>query len=178
MGCCDERIDWQAYVDGDLSLDQALSLESHLARCDDCRAELDRLYAVEEAVETWPLVDEPALMTERVMERVRRTRPVPPRFRLRWLDLGISLAGGGLLFAAMLFWRWLVLARLNSFYFPGGRVLEMLCLEGLLAVRRLLEASVSAWWLLLVSVVLAIGLVFAAWRDVAPQRRKGFFGGV
>ena len=85
MCCLDKQMELQAYVDGDLKPEQTALLEAHLAGCDDCRADLARLQAVVAALETWPLVDEPAETAARVMARVR-PRSTPPRFRLHWRD--------------------------------------------------------------------------------------------
>ena len=91
MHCLDAQPDLGAYVDGELSPERATFLEQHLAGCDECRAELARLRAVVDAMETWPLVPEPARLRARVMAQVR-PRPTLPRFRVHWSDLAISLA--------------------------------------------------------------------------------------
>ncbi|MEJ2559536.1 MAG: zf-HC2 domain-containing protein [Anaerolineae bacterium] len=101
MRCLDVQAELEAYADGELGLERSALLETHLASCRACQAELARLQAVAAALETWPLVMEPAQFTAQVMARVR-PRPAQPRFRLRWSDLLVSLVGAGLAVAAIL----------------------------------------------------------------------------
>ena len=169
MGCYDTQMDLQAYVDGDLAPEQVALLEEHLTGCDDCRAELARLRTVMEALETWPLVVEPAQLTARVMAQVK-PRPAPPCFRLRWGDLAISLAGAGLAFAAILFLHRLSRAYQGTLY--GSMLalrLEVLRLEGMLAIRRLAMEGAVVWWPLFVGVALGIVLAVFAW-DLTRRR--------
>jgi len=75
MRCFKVRAELETYADGELSPERSALLERHLAGCEGCRAELARLQAVVAALETWPLVAEPAQLAERVMARLR-PRPV------------------------------------------------------------------------------------------------------
>ena len=59
-----------------------------------------------DALETWPLMAEPAYLKARVMAKVQ-PHPALPRSRVHWSDLAISLAGAGLTFALTLLWRYL-----------------------------------------------------------------------
>ncbi|MDY7075562.1 MAG: zf-HC2 domain-containing protein [Chloroflexota bacterium] len=180
MRCLDVRAKLQVYVDGELSLEQAALLERHLAGCEDCRAEMTRLQAVMAALETWPLVVEPADLTTRVMAQVR-ARPVAgdvepvtlPRFRLRWSDFAISLGGAGLVFVVMLGWRYLASSDVARLYCLQMYLhLEMLQLEALLMIRRLVQPGVVIWGPLLGGVVLVITLVIALW-SLAGRERGG-----
>jgi hypothetical protein len=75
MRCFDVQAELETYIDGELSPERTALLEGHLVDCEGCRAELARLQAVVAALETWPLVAEPAQLTARVMARLR-PRPV------------------------------------------------------------------------------------------------------
>lgn len=177
MRCFDVQVELQAYVDGELSPEQAALLEHHLAICGSCRAELARLQVVVTALKTWPLVAEPAQLTARVMACVR-PRPVVsaveppalPAFRLRWSDFAISLAGAGLAFVAMLAWRHLASTDLAYLYRAQMYLrLEMLRLEALLLLQHLARIGAVTWWLVLVGVTLVTALVITVWeRGVFP----------
>lgn len=162
MRCLDVEMELQAYVDGELSPERAVVLEQHLTACDACRAKVARLRAVVVALKTWPLVAEPARLTARVMAQVR-LRPALPRFRLGWSDFVISLGGAGLAFAAMLVWRHL--APTSLAYLPHYTQivlqLEILRLEALLQIQRLVETGAIAWGL--VGVMLTTALALAVW---------------
>ena len=170
MHCLDVQVELQTYVDGDLSPERAVLLERHLASCDSCHAKLTSLQAVVTALETWPLVVEPADLTAQVMARVR-SRPALPAFRLRWSDFAISLAGAGLVFVAVLAWRYLAPAALDYPLYPQIVLwLEMLRLEALLTIQRMARAGTATWGLLLGSVMLMTILVIAAWNLTAWER--------
>jgi len=160
--CLKVQLESEAYLDGELDPARATYLERHLAECDECRAELARLQAVVEALETWPLVSEPAGLTARVMAHVR-SRPALPRFRLRWSDLAISLAGSGLVFVVMLLWHYLSSADRTSLYrLQMYLQLDMLRLEAKLWIQHLIENGTVVWGLLsLVGVALIIAITFA-----------------
>ena len=164
MRCFDVQVELQAYVDGELSPERAALLRRHLAICDSCRAELARMQVVVTALETWPLVAEPAQLTARVMAQVR-PRPALPTFRLRWSDFAISLAGAGLAFGAMLAWRHLASTNLTHLY-HAQMVLrpEMLQLKVLLLLQRLVRAGTVTWGLLLVGATLVAVLALAVWE--------------
>ena len=169
MRCFDVQVELQAYVDGELSPERAALLERHLADCDGCRAELARMQIVMTALETWPLVAEPAQLTARVMARVR-PRPALPAFRLRWSDFAISLAGAGLAFGAMLAWRHLASTSLAHLYHAQMVLrLEMLQLKVLLLMPRLVRAGAVTWGLVLVGGALVTALALAVGeRGVFP----------
>jgi len=183
----------QAYVDGELGPERTALLEQHLAGCDGCRAELTRLRAVVTALETWPLVAEPAELTARVMARVGprpvvspstalraglRTGvaepPALPAFRFRRSDFVVSLAGAGLAFATVLAWRYLAPAGLTYLHHTQMVLwFAMLRLESLLLIQRLVRASVATWGLLLGGVTLTAALALVMW-DLAVWERGVF----
>jgi hypothetical protein len=196
MRCFDVQVELEAYVDGELSQERTALLEQHLAGCEGCRAELARLQAVVAALESWPLVAEPAELTARVMARVRtrpgvspsaslpstmlgtgRTgvgdSPVLPGFRIHWSDLAISLAGASLVFAVTLLWRYLTSTDLAYLYRAQMSLrLEMLRLEVMLLLRQCLaRTSVATWELTLVGVALVTALALVMW-DLAVWRRE------
>ena len=104
MRCLDAQTALGTYVDGELDPEQAGHLEAHLAGCAECRVELAYLQVAEEAIETWPLITEPADFTAQVMAQVK-PRLEKPRFRLRWSDVAISLAGAGMAAIALPLWQ-------------------------------------------------------------------------
>jgi anti-sigma factor RsiW len=195
MRCFEVQGELEAYVDGELSRERTALLEQHLASCEGCRAELARLRAVVAALESWPLVAEPAELTARVMAQVRlrpgvgpsaalpstmlgtgRTgaggSPVLPGFRIHWSDLAISLAGASLVFAATLLWRYLTSTDLAYLYRTQMYLrLEMLRLEVLLLRQCLARTSVATWGLALVGVALAAALALVM-GDLAVGRRE------
>jgi anti-sigma factor RsiW len=166
MRCPDVQMALEAYVDGELSAEQAASLKQHLAGCRECRIELARLQAVMAALETWPPVAEPVQLTDQIMRQVR-SRPTPPAFRLRWSDLAISTAGAGFVFAAMLCWRDLTATDWSQLYRTQMSLhLEMLRLEALLQARRLLATiaiTPAGELVAAVGVVLIVALILLAW---------------
>jgi len=148
------------------------------------------------ALESWPLVAEPAELTARVMAQVRprpgvspsaplpstmlgtgRTgagsSPVLPGFRIHWSDLAISLAGASLVFAATLLWRYLTSTDLAYLYRAQMSLrLEMLRLEVMLLLRQCLaRTSAATWGLTLVGVALVTALALVMW-DLAVWRRE------
>jgi predicted anti-sigma-YlaC factor YlaD len=174
MRCRDVHTELEAYVDGELSPERSALLEAHLASCRACQAELARLQAVAAALETWPLVMEPAQFTAQVMARVR-PRPAQPRFRLRWSDLVISLVGAGLAVAAILLGRYLAPAGL-AYLHPAQTYLrlELLQLDLLLSIQRLIRTNLVTWGLLLAGVTSLIVLTLTVW-DLLVGKRGPFF---
>lgn len=167
MRCFDVQVELEAYVDGELSPERLALLERHLTGCEGCQAELAYLQEVVAALETWPLVAEPAQLTARVMARVR-PRPVLPGFRIRWSDLAISLTGAGLTFAAALLWRYLARTSQVSLYCTQMYLrLETLRLEVLFLTQCLARTGATTWGLMLVGIVLVTALTFAVWERKA-----------
>jgi hypothetical protein len=190
MRCFDVQVELEAYVDGELSQERAALLERHLAGCEGCRAELARLQAVVAALETWPLVAEPAQLTARVMAQVRqrpgvsaacvephrRVEPsVLPGFRIHWSDLAISLAGASLVFAVALLWRYLASTNLAYLYCTQVYLrLEMLRLEVMLLLTQCLaRTNTATWGLMLVGVTFVTALSLVAW-DLTVWKREAF----
>jgi hypothetical protein len=63
-----------AHLDGELSADEAATVEAHLADCDACRAELDATRVVREKVRAAPAVDPPVGFYERLVRTRRWSR--------------------------------------------------------------------------------------------------------
>ncbi len=173
--CTDVRAALQAYVDGDLSPEQAAALKRHLAGCSSCRAELARAQAVVTALKTWPLVPEPPQLTGRIMAQVS-PRLDAPRFRLHWSDLVISLSGAALVFGAMLLWRGLLST--DQAYLCAARIAlraHVLRLEALRLLQRLSHAAVPGWgWLSLAGGACVLVLALGIWGRVPlPTQRRG-----
>ena len=63
-------------LDGELSPGDQAALEDHLARCTDCRAEWDRLQAVEQLLREAPITPPSAGFTGRVLARLDRRRRI------------------------------------------------------------------------------------------------------
>ena len=166
----DTRASLQAYADGELSPERAAHLERHIAGCAECQAEWARLQAVTQALESWPLVTEPAHLAASVMARVR-ARPAPPRFRHRWSDLAISVMGGGLAFATALVVRYLSASVLGGA--RGAQVLlqwERLRLHILRLTPRLTRIDPAAWGMAFFGLALCTALGLLLW-DMAAWRR-------
>ncbi len=173
MHCFDVQLELEAYADGELEPEQAALLELHLVNCGACRAELARLQTVVEALESWPLVVEPARLTNRIMAQVS-TRPTMPHFRLRWSDLAISLAGGGLVFVVA--FAWLRLSTTGTTYLQYKQMalrLEMLRLEAQLMMQRLSRIDDVTWGLVFFGAALAAVLAVAVWSQVALYFSNG-----
>jgi predicted anti-sigma-YlaC factor YlaD len=174
MRCLDVQAELEAYLDGELGLDRSARVERHLASCRACQAELARLQAVAAALETWPLVMEPAQFTAQVMARLR-PRPARLHFRLRWSDLVVSVVGAGLASAAMLLWRYpapadLVYLHPTEIYLR----LELLQLDLLLLIQHVVRANLVTWGLLLGGVVSLTAPIFVAW-DLRVGKQGRFF---
>ncbi len=67
MRCQQSREQLHLYIDGVLGEQQRRALEGHLAACPKCRAELQLLRGIIEAVETEPLLEPRTDFTSRVM---------------------------------------------------------------------------------------------------------------
>jgi predicted anti-sigma-YlaC factor YlaD len=183
MHCHDLHTLLQHYVDGSLEPAQVARLENHLATCDGCRTGLARLRTVEQALESWPLVLEPADLTARVMAQVK-SHPRTPPFRLRWTDLLLSVAGAGVMagtgLAVTALWLWCLRPSIDLSYSLQQTIdavrlqvlpLEMLQLELSLALQSLAESPVLLWTPLLASMVAILVLISLMWRRI-PRRRR------
>jgi predicted anti-sigma-YlaC factor YlaD len=174
MYCLDVQAELEAYVDGELGLDRSARVEGHLASCRVCQAELARLRAVEDVMETWPLVTEPAQFTAQVMARLR-PRPARLHFRLHWSDLVVSVMGAGLASAAMLLWRYPAPADLA--YLHPAQIylgLERLQLDVLLVIQHVVRTNIVPWGLLLGGVVSLAALIFVVWDLHGGKRGRSF----
>ena len=70
MKCEKSREQLHLYVDGMLDKQERRALKGHLATCPECRAELELLRGIVEAIETEPLLEPEADFTSRVMARL------------------------------------------------------------------------------------------------------------
>jgi predicted anti-sigma-YlaC factor YlaD len=184
MRCHDVHTLLQQYADGLLEPAQVECLDRHLAKCGSCRAQAARLRMVEEALETWPLVVEPADLTAHVMAQVR-LHPRTPPFRLRWTDLVLSVAGASLTAGIGLAITALWLGRLRPSIDVGLSIqqaidvihlqmlpLEMLRLDLSLALQSLDESPILLWAPLLASVAAILAVVPLMWHRVPRGRRS------
>jgi anti-sigma factor RsiW len=85
----------QEYMDDQLPDEEVQAMQTHLLNCVACRQELALLRQVDDALATYPLQNEPADFTARVIARAGRSemtphRDVRPVFRLRWQDTLLS----------------------------------------------------------------------------------------
>jgi anti-sigma factor RsiW len=179
MHCLDAQMALEAFVDKELDPKQAKCLEAHLAECDECRAELAYLQTAEKALETWPLVAEPADLTARVMAQVK-PRIEAPRFRLRWSDVAVSLSGACLAAAVLPLWRLLASAGLaQSFQQMRDTLrlqmlpLEMLQLDISLRVQPLIESGALTWLPMLAGIIFALFLLPVVWFRVPRGLSRG-----
>jgi anti-sigma factor RsiW len=76
MTCEEAKRLADAYADGELALDAALSFEAHVEHCAACRARLDEIQALKRELQAAPYFRAPESMA-------RRLRSVPPRAN-RW----------------------------------------------------------------------------------------------
>ena len=101
MSCPSFQEMLSAYLDGELSPEEARSLEEHLAVCEDCRRELEELKSLVAALGSLPPPEMPLGLHAAIMGRVRseastgfgRFRRVLPRWTLRqWVPAAAALA--------------------------------------------------------------------------------------
>ncbi len=70
MRCSNAAQQLQLYLDNQLTIEQARSLEAHLADCADCLEELALLEEVASGLQTFKVVAEPDDLNEQIMQRV------------------------------------------------------------------------------------------------------------
>lgn len=177
MRCLNAQTVLETYVDGELDPKQAKRLKTHLAECAECRAELAYLQTAEKAIETWPLIAEPADLTARVMAQVK-PRLERPRFRLRWSDVAISLAGAAAVAIALPLWQ--ILTPANSWTQSLRQTLdalrlqllplEMLQLDATLKLQPLIKSGVLVWLPLLAGLIFALAVLPVVWFRSPRQR--------
>lgn len=68
-GCCDENL--SAYVDGELSIEEASVIESHLQTCAHCRETLNRMQALSNTVRQVPRPAASPFLTARILSRIQ-----------------------------------------------------------------------------------------------------------
>jgi anti-sigma factor RsiW len=175
MHCHDVKACLQRYVDGALDPMLAERLRVHLTTCDCCRAQLERLRFVEEALHAWPLVAEPADLAARVMAGVK-PHPWVPRFRPSWTDLILSvcaaglMGGAGLAYVALRLWQVPASTELASSLEQATDALrlrmlplEMLQLEVALALHPLVESGALLWMPVLAGTIVVLMLAPLLW---------------
>jgi anti-sigma factor RsiW len=86
MTCTEAERLTEAYADGELALDAALSFEEHVGQCASCRARLDGIQELKRALQTAPYFRAP----ESVVKRARSLRPRANR--RAWLLAAASVA--------------------------------------------------------------------------------------
>ena len=99
MSCHDVEILLDGYVDGELSPDERLRVQRHLADCAACRAAVDETRSLVAAASELPREISPARdLYPEIAERIERhdasmtTDSVTPRvLRVRWIGLAASL---------------------------------------------------------------------------------------
>jgi anti-sigma factor RsiW len=97
---CNETLDLQSYLDGELTEADRLRVELHADKCASCAVELALLRRVFASLDAMPLLDPGPMFTERVLEKV-----VPSRVRRRWVQvIGWSYAGAFAALVALVTW--------------------------------------------------------------------------
>jgi len=89
MRCGDAAYYLQLYVDHRLTVEQMRTLETHVARCATCRAELTLLEEVAQGIRSFKLVAEPEDLTARIMQRVAMVSPRPSASQFSPLRLSL-----------------------------------------------------------------------------------------
>ena len=97
MTPCEQRDALHDYIDGLLNETAARRFAAHLAGCPSCTADLAAVRRVIASLESLPLLDPPARVTERVLDRV-----LPSRARRRAWVRRAGLAYAGVLAACLL----------------------------------------------------------------------------
>ncbi len=103
MDCSEIREGFIGYIDGDLSDDEKLRVELHVAECYDCREELDeigRLLELSEAALKHPSpVDRFEDLKVRLTDAEPAPIPMPPRPKLRVREMLVRLAVAAIVIA-------------------------------------------------------------------------------
>jgi anti-sigma factor (TIGR02949 family) len=100
---CEEALDWiEPYLDGDLPEDEAARLRGHLAGCSACAAELELATRIQNELRSFPQLDCPPEVLERVRREGRgvvvpfKPRTVGPRLAAAAAVLALAVGGGAL----------------------------------------------------------------------------------
>src|SRR5690349_1390087 len=100
MDCTEARSRLHPYLDRELDLEKALTVERHVAGCPSCRAELDRATALQGALRRHLHYHRaPAGLAERVRRQARGASTKVPRWPSirQWLPMGAAVAATALL---------------------------------------------------------------------------------
>ena len=128
MNDCIERERLHDFLDGELAGAEAEAFERHLAGCESCREALPAYRSLNVLLASATLVEPPAWVTERVLDRVLPSRQ---RQRARLRQVGLAYAGA---LAACLAVLGLWLSRPDT--------LSLMTLIGATASRRLIQLFV------------------------------------
>ena len=105
MNCSDARENLSAFLDGELDRKSAAVVESHLAECGACRAELESLRGLVGTLHAMPKRHAPADVERAVVSQLERdalfAKPAAPRRRRTWAVIFGSTAAAALLVAAV-----------------------------------------------------------------------------
>lgn len=102
MTCDDVRDNLSAYLDGELARPEAAAVESHLAGCESCRAELASLRSLTETLHALPRRPAPAEVEREVVGQLERDALLAPRELPKKRRFVLPIFGGAALAAAAL----------------------------------------------------------------------------
>ena len=83
-----------AFVDGELTSEEMISVQSHLDECPECRAYVDDVLAIRASFPTEDDAELPADFVETVMKAVAETPQSRPKKRQPWGKLAAAAAEG------------------------------------------------------------------------------------
>ncbi|MBN1579155.1 MAG: hypothetical protein JXA89_00525 [Anaerolineae bacterium] len=114
MQCDSARGKLQQVLDNQLPAEEMQAIQLHVQNCTMCRNELALLCQVDDALATFPVRQEPAGLTARVMDHIRASKAAAQPtsrlvFPLPWQDILVSF-GGALAITAVL----LIFSRLEQ----------------------------------------------------------------
>lgn len=107
MECRDYESQFNAYLDGELSLKERQTLQSHLRKCLSCYRKWNSLFKTKEILRRLPNLDPPSHLSAVVMARLKE-RPLrgltwPFAYLPRWFSLGAAAALG--LIVSLTLWQ-------------------------------------------------------------------------
>lgn len=160
---CEQAHHWMMErIDGEIEAAGASHLDAHLAHCADCRAEWERLQALDALFSQTPMARPARGFTGRVMAQIDHRR------RFGQLALGaLTLSLGGMLVAALLLGPSLLtlpaLPTQFSALLDGGQILVGYLSRALFAFAESLCATIDALMLpLMMTAVLGFFIALAA----------------
>jgi mycothiol system anti-sigma-R factor len=106
MTCAEFEAQAQAYVDGELSVEQTAAGDAHAAGCGRCAALARRERAYRNVLRRQPREAAPAELRQRIQADLRRERRRAARPRWRPFAIGAAIAAGGFVLVALMpAWR-------------------------------------------------------------------------